>query len=502
MTEQRVRRTTKRPAWLNDGADVFDEMSGRCVTINSCPHIFDVAFECARSVSPAVRSHKLLHRGQCSAGREGRKSWQQQQQQQARLQVDGSSSDGFKQSRGAPVVGTVATSKLALPRRMCFNPACKNPFDSPQWRRGPLGPGTLCNACGTRYARVEARMRADKRGAPPRAVDVAEWRAFEAQLLQPLDPERAAVAAQLTAAEANAGPRSRRVARVRVAAGSMVNHPGGGLASESSPGAQSVAAAAAGRNHAHGLQQLQQRLLVLQQQEYDDECDEDDWGDEDPAADASSPCAGGSGSSQQPVGGVLPVQQLTAASTPGGGRQPSSTSLLWAALQGLPPHLRYDAMACSSSGPQTQSSPVRATAGTAPHLLLAACGGASPGSAPGAGSCGASPCKLDDGRGDGGGGAAATAGDSRAVRSPAPPNARVRPAHDDEASDSQEAAACCWREPGGTGGGSDQFLHLLAVGEAMIKTDGVALEDRQQAWSEVRAGCAHVWLWVWAMMHV
>jgi hypothetical protein len=30
-----------------------------------------------------------------------------------------------------------------LPRRMCTFPNCKSPFDSPQWRRGPLGPGTL-----------------------------------------------------------------------------------------------------------------------------------------------------------------------------------------------------------------------------------------------------------------------------------------------------------------------------------------------------------------------
>jgi hypothetical protein len=47
--------------------------------------------------------------------------------------------------------------------RMCSNPQCKNPFDSPQWRRGPLGPGTLCNACGTRYARLQAKMNGDKK---------------------------------------------------------------------------------------------------------------------------------------------------------------------------------------------------------------------------------------------------------------------------------------------------------------------------------------------------
>jgi hypothetical protein len=49
------------------------------------------------------------------------------------------------------------------PQRMCLNEYCKSPFESPQWRRGPLGPGTLCNACGTRFARMEAKKKGDKR---------------------------------------------------------------------------------------------------------------------------------------------------------------------------------------------------------------------------------------------------------------------------------------------------------------------------------------------------
>jgi hypothetical protein len=50
-----------------------------------------------------------------------------------------------------------------MPYRMCLNEFCKSPFESPQWRRGPLGPGTLCNACGTRYARMEAKKKGDKK---------------------------------------------------------------------------------------------------------------------------------------------------------------------------------------------------------------------------------------------------------------------------------------------------------------------------------------------------
>jgi hypothetical protein len=62
-----------------------------------------------------------------------------------------------------------AHHEVVMPRpcrssgRMCSNSQCKNPFDSPQWRRGPLGPGTLCNACGTRYARLQAKMNGDKK---------------------------------------------------------------------------------------------------------------------------------------------------------------------------------------------------------------------------------------------------------------------------------------------------------------------------------------------------
>ncbi|WIA10793.1 hypothetical protein OEZ85_010961 [Tetradesmus obliquus] len=70
---------------------------------------------------------------------------------------------------------------------MCLNEFCKSPFESPQWRRGPLGPGTLCNACGTRYARMEAKKKGDKRGAKLRPQDLVEWAAFQEQLQWPLE---------------------------------------------------------------------------------------------------------------------------------------------------------------------------------------------------------------------------------------------------------------------------------------------------------------------------
>lgn len=93
-------------------------------------------------------------------------------------------------------------------------------------------------------------------------------------------------------------------------------------------------------------------------------------------------------------------------------------------------------------------------------------------------------------------------------QTPLPGRLKRRPRKcDEDASDSQEAAACSYqdKDEAGPSSGSrraetregrvsrlvsagDQFLHLLAVGEAMIKTEGVAPEDRKEAWAEV--GCS------------
>ncbi|XP_030458713.1 GATA transcription factor 29-like [Syzygium oleosum] len=40
----------------------------------------------------------------------------------------------------------------------CANPLC-NATTSPMWRRGPLGPKTLCNACGIKYRKEEEKRR-------------------------------------------------------------------------------------------------------------------------------------------------------------------------------------------------------------------------------------------------------------------------------------------------------------------------------------------------------
>ncbi|CAN6811593.1 unnamed protein product [Brassica oleracea] len=40
--------------------------------------------------------------------------------------------------------------------RKCTNLNC-NAIDTPMWRRGPLGPKTLCNACGIKFRKEEER---------------------------------------------------------------------------------------------------------------------------------------------------------------------------------------------------------------------------------------------------------------------------------------------------------------------------------------------------------
>ncbi|KAL9386248.1 hypothetical protein Peur_019372 [Populus x canadensis] len=43
--------------------------------------------------------------------------------------------------------------------KRCSNRSC-NTDDTPMWRKGPLGPKTLCNACGIKYRKEEEKRRA------------------------------------------------------------------------------------------------------------------------------------------------------------------------------------------------------------------------------------------------------------------------------------------------------------------------------------------------------
>ncbi|XP_022728763.1 GATA transcription factor 29-like [Durio zibethinus] len=49
------------------------------------------------------------------------------------------------------------------PNKRCTNYNC-NTNDTPMWRKGPLGPKTLCNACGIKYRKEEEKRRAKEAG--------------------------------------------------------------------------------------------------------------------------------------------------------------------------------------------------------------------------------------------------------------------------------------------------------------------------------------------------
>lgn len=46
-----------------------------------------------------------------------------------------------------------------------------NRIDTPEWRRGPDGARTLCNACGLHYAKLERRRQLDQRSSRPKTAD-------------------------------------------------------------------------------------------------------------------------------------------------------------------------------------------------------------------------------------------------------------------------------------------------------------------------------------------
>lgn len=46
-----------------------------------------------------------------------------------------------------------------------------NRIDTPEWRRGPDGARTLCNACGLHYAKLERKRQLDQRSMRPKQPD-------------------------------------------------------------------------------------------------------------------------------------------------------------------------------------------------------------------------------------------------------------------------------------------------------------------------------------------
>jgi len=57
--------------------------------------------------------------------------------------------------------------KRAAPPGRCHS--C-NRVDTPEWRRGPDGARTLCNACGLHYAKLERKRQSEQRSIRPKPV--------------------------------------------------------------------------------------------------------------------------------------------------------------------------------------------------------------------------------------------------------------------------------------------------------------------------------------------
>ncbi|KAI0601335.1 hypothetical protein F4775DRAFT_589552 [Biscogniauxia sp. FL1348] len=74
--------------------------------------------------------------------------------------------DGMKQPYS---IGEVKKRRgRAAPPGRCHS--C-NRIDTPEWRRGPDGARTLCNACGLHYAKLERKRQMEQRSIRPKAVE-------------------------------------------------------------------------------------------------------------------------------------------------------------------------------------------------------------------------------------------------------------------------------------------------------------------------------------------
>jgi hypothetical protein len=62
---------------------------------------------------------------------------------------------------------TIANIKKRIDKmfiyKRCAEPTCTSDSNNtPQWRKGPLGPQTLCNRCGLKYNKQMKRLKDDK----------------------------------------------------------------------------------------------------------------------------------------------------------------------------------------------------------------------------------------------------------------------------------------------------------------------------------------------------
>lgn len=79
---------------------------------------------------------------------------------------------GVKKRRGVSERGTPSRTGTPLIMRQRAAPPGRchscNRIDTPEWRRGPDGARTLCNACGLHYAKLERKKQIDAKNVRPR----------------------------------------------------------------------------------------------------------------------------------------------------------------------------------------------------------------------------------------------------------------------------------------------------------------------------------------------
>jgi hypothetical protein len=85
-----------------------------------------------------------------------------EEDQDVAMYVDGSKSQYVPEKKRA-------RGRAAPPGR-CHS--C-NRIDTPEWRRGPDGARTLCNACGLHYAKLERKRQLEARSIRPKAEERA-----------------------------------------------------------------------------------------------------------------------------------------------------------------------------------------------------------------------------------------------------------------------------------------------------------------------------------------
>jgi hypothetical protein len=171
----------------------FAEAYGRIAQEQQGPHQIPERLPTEREVADMLANADLMKRSleqvrdlvqasiQSERAREGTKmKGPYEEDQDVAMYVDGSKSQYVpekKRARGVSFLpnqgnkpATKSLTQRAAPPGRCHS--C-NRIDTPEWRRGPDGARTLCNACGLHYAKLERKRQLEARSIRPKAEERA-----------------------------------------------------------------------------------------------------------------------------------------------------------------------------------------------------------------------------------------------------------------------------------------------------------------------------------------